>query len=86
MADLYRLIGDTVVRDAIVANAMIDSAITWHKYVSHMSKQGLKVLSNQNLLPGLSLLIQNFVKIVYMKSLIEIVFRYMLQGIKVCQN
>lgn len=86
MADLYRLIGDTVVRDAIVANAMIDSATTWHKYVSHMSKQGLKVLSNRNLLPGLSLLIQNFVKIVYMKSLIELVFRYMLQGIKVCQN
>lgn len=86
MADLYRLIGDTIVGDAIVANAMIDSATTWHKYVSHMSKQGLKVLSNQNLLPGLSLLIQNFVKIVYMKSLIELVFRYMLQGIKVCQN
>lgn len=54
IADLYCLIGDTIVGDAIVANAMTDSSTTWHKYLGHMSKQGLKVLSDQNLLPGLS--------------------------------
>lgn len=62
MADIYRLIGDTIVGDAIVANATIDSATTWHKYVSHMSKQGLKVLSNQILLPGLSSINLEFCK------------------------
>lgn len=32
---------------------LIESFMTWHKRLGHMSKQGLKVLIDLNLLPGL---------------------------------
>lgn len=42
----------TVVGDATAANAVIESVIAWDRHLAHMSKQGLKVLLDRNLLSG----------------------------------
>ncbi|KAJ4957808.1 hypothetical protein NE237_024919 [Protea cynaroides] len=39
---LYKLIGDTMVGEAIVVNVVIESATIWHRRLRHMSMQGLK--------------------------------------------
>lgn len=50
--NLYWLVGDTVIDDAIMVNNETNSVMTWYRQLRYMSKHGLKVLLNLNLLPG----------------------------------
>lgn len=51
---------DIVVGDAIVANVVIKLVMTLHNHLEHMSKQGLKVLLDRNLLSGLKFIDSDF--------------------------
>lgn len=53
LGGLHRLIGDTMVGDALVANAVTEPVMTWHRCLGHISKQGLNVLLDHNFLSGL---------------------------------
>ncbi|KAE8713996.1 hypothetical protein F3Y22_tig00110202pilonHSYRG00134 [Hibiscus syriacus] len=54
-ANLYMLKGETLLEaEASVASCSSYSAILWHKKLGHMSEQGMKVLVEQKLLPGLT--------------------------------
>ncbi|KAE8655608.1 F-box family protein, putative isoform 2 [Hibiscus syriacus] len=54
-ANLYMLKGETLLEaEASVASCSSDSAMLWHKKLGHMSEQGMKVLVEQKLLPGLT--------------------------------
>ncbi|KAE8706560.1 hypothetical protein F3Y22_tig00110392pilonHSYRG00195 [Hibiscus syriacus] len=47
--------GETLVEaEAFVASCSSDSAMLWHHKLGHMSEQGMKVLVEQTLLPGLT--------------------------------
>ena len=54
-ANLYMLMGDTLQEaDASIAAAgQEETTMMWHRRLGHMSERGLKVLVEQNLLPGL---------------------------------
>jgi len=54
-SNLYMLMGDSLCEaDASVATAnQEETTMSWHLKLSHMSERGLKVLAEQNLLPGL---------------------------------
>ncbi|KAH9699234.1 Integrase catalytic domain-containing protein [Citrus sinensis] len=52
--NLYMLKGETLQEaDACVASNGEESTMMWHLKLGHMSEQGLKILSEQKLLPGL---------------------------------
>ncbi|KAE8678869.1 hypothetical protein F3Y22_tig00111402pilonHSYRG00400 [Hibiscus syriacus] len=54
-ANLYMLKGETLLEaEASVALCSSDSAMLCHKKLGHMSEQGMKVLVEQKLLPGLT--------------------------------
>ncbi|KAE8699518.1 hypothetical protein F3Y22_tig00110577pilonHSYRG00088 [Hibiscus syriacus] len=54
VTNLYMLKGETLLEaEASVASCSSDSAMLWHRKLGHMSEQGMKVLVEQNLLPGL---------------------------------
>ncbi|KAE8665697.1 Esterase/lipase/thioesterase family protein isoform 2 [Hibiscus syriacus] len=54
-ANLYMLKEETLLEaEASVASCSSDSAMLWHKKLGHMSEQGMKVLVEQKLLPGLT--------------------------------
>ncbi|KAE8725329.1 hypothetical protein F3Y22_tig00008957pilonHSYRG00078 [Hibiscus syriacus] len=54
-ANLYILKGETLVEaEASVVSCSSDSAMLWHQKLGHMSEQGMKVLMEQKLLPGLT--------------------------------
>ncbi|KAE8665844.1 Retrovirus-related Pol polyprotein from transposon TNT 1-94 [Hibiscus syriacus] len=54
-ANLYMMKGETLLEaEAFVASCSSDSAMLWHKKLGHMSEQGMKVLVEQKLLPGLT--------------------------------
>ncbi|KAE8656252.1 Retrovirus-related Pol polyprotein from transposon TNT 1-94 [Hibiscus syriacus] len=54
-ANLYMLKGETLLEaEASVASSSSDFAMLWHKKLGHMSEQGMKVLVEQKLLPGLT--------------------------------
>ncbi|KAE8718737.1 hypothetical protein F3Y22_tig00109992pilonHSYRG00051 [Hibiscus syriacus] len=54
-ANLYMLKGETLVEaEASDASCSSDSAMLWHQKLGHMSEQGMKVLVEQKLLPGLT--------------------------------
>ncbi|KAE8679209.1 Retrovirus-related Pol polyprotein from transposon TNT 1-94 [Hibiscus syriacus] len=54
-ANLYMLKGETLLEaEASVASCSLDSAMLWHQKLGHMSEQGMKVLVEQKLLPGLT--------------------------------
>lgn len=56
-ANLYMLVGKTVQEaEASVASSSSSerSAMVWHQKLGHMSEQGMKVLAEKNLLPGLT--------------------------------
>ncbi|KAE8731030.1 putative LRR receptor-like serine/threonine-protein kinase [Hibiscus syriacus] len=54
-ANLYMLKGETLVEaEASVTSCSSDSAMLWHQKLGHMSEQGMKVLVEQKLLPGLT--------------------------------
>ncbi|KAJ4950933.1 hypothetical protein NE237_027765 [Protea cynaroides] len=50
MGGLYRMIGDTMVGEAIVAYVVIESATIWHGCLGHINMQRLKLLLNRGLL------------------------------------
>ncbi|KAE8733376.1 hypothetical protein F3Y22_tig00001323pilonHSYRG00009 [Hibiscus syriacus] len=53
--NLYMLKGETLIEaEASVVSCSLDSAMLWHQKLGHMSEQGMKVLVEQNLLPGLT--------------------------------
>ncbi|KAH9654151.1 hypothetical protein KPL70_027652 [Citrus sinensis] len=53
-ANLYMLKGETLQEaDACVASNGEESTMMWHLKLGHMSEQGLKILSERKLLPGL---------------------------------
>ncbi|KAE8687628.1 lachrymatory-factor synthase-like [Hibiscus syriacus] len=53
--NLYMLKGETFLEaEASVASCSSDSAMLWHQKLGHMSEQGMKVLVEQKLLPGLT--------------------------------
>ncbi|KAE8689483.1 CYP710A2 protein [Hibiscus syriacus] len=53
--NLYMLKGETLLEvEASVASCSSDSAMLWHQKLGHMSEQGMKVLVEQKLLPGLT--------------------------------
>ncbi|KAH9667565.1 retrovirus-related pol polyprotein from transposon TNT 1-94-like protein [Citrus sinensis] len=53
-ANLFMLKGETLQEaDACVASNGEESTMMWHLKLSHMSEQGLKILSERKLLPGL---------------------------------
>ncbi|KAE8711864.1 hypothetical protein F3Y22_tig00110271pilonHSYRG00204 [Hibiscus syriacus] len=53
--NLYMLKGETLLEEeASVASYSSDSTMLWHQKLGHMSEQGMKVLMEQNLLPGLT--------------------------------
>ncbi|KAE8707942.1 hypothetical protein F3Y22_tig00110365pilonHSYRG00006 [Hibiscus syriacus] len=55
VTNLYMLKGETLLEaEASVASCSSDSAMLWHKKLGHMSEQGMKVLVEQKLLPGLT--------------------------------
>ena len=57
VANLYMLLGETVQEaEASVAsnNSSERSAMVWHQKLGHISEQGIKVLAEKNLLPGLT--------------------------------
>ncbi|KAE8685043.1 hypothetical protein F3Y22_tig00111101pilonHSYRG00028 [Hibiscus syriacus] len=54
-ANLYMLKGETLLEaEASVASCSSDSAMLWHQKLGHTSEQGMKVLVEQKLLPGLT--------------------------------
>ncbi|GMJ14768.1 hypothetical protein HRI_005146000 [Hibiscus trionum] len=54
-ANLYMLKGETLLEaEASVASCSSDSTMLWHRKLGHMSEQGMKVLVEQKLLPGLT--------------------------------
>ncbi|KAE8692644.1 hypothetical protein F3Y22_tig00110831pilonHSYRG00315 [Hibiscus syriacus] len=54
-ANLYMLKGETFLEvEASIASCSSDSAMLWHQKLGHMSEQGMKVLVEQKLLPGLT--------------------------------
>ncbi|KAE8735271.1 DNA repair protein RAD51-like protein 1 [Hibiscus syriacus] len=54
-ANLYMLKGETLLEaEASVASCSSDSVMLWHQKLGHMSEQGMKVLVEQKLLPGLT--------------------------------
>ncbi|KAK8991373.1 hypothetical protein V6N11_062388 [Hibiscus sabdariffa] len=54
-ANLYMLKGETLQEaEAYVASCSSDPAMLWHQKLGHMSEQGMKVLVEQKLLPGLT--------------------------------
>ncbi|KAE8664908.1 hypothetical protein F3Y22_tig00112738pilonHSYRG00917 [Hibiscus syriacus] len=54
-ANLYILKGETLLEaEASVASCSSDSAMLWHQKLGHMSEQGMKVLVEKKLLPGLT--------------------------------
>ncbi|KAE8711089.1 Retrovirus-related Pol polyprotein from transposon TNT 1-94 [Hibiscus syriacus] len=54
-ANLYMLKGETLLEaEASVASCSSNSAMLWHQKLGHMSEQGMKVLVEQKLLPGLT--------------------------------
>ncbi|KAE8715251.1 hypothetical protein F3Y22_tig00110184pilonHSYRG00012 [Hibiscus syriacus] len=54
-ANLYILKRETLLEaEASVASCSSDSAMLWHQKLGHMSEQGMKVLVEQKLLPGLT--------------------------------
>ncbi|KAE8696710.1 Tyrosine decarboxylase 1 [Hibiscus syriacus] len=54
-ANLYMLKGETLVEAEVsVASCSSDSTMLWHQKLGHMSEQGMKVLVEQKLLPGLT--------------------------------
>ena len=55
--NLYMLKGETLQEGeaSVVSNSLSErSSIVWHQKLGHMSKQGMKILAEQNLLPGLT--------------------------------
>ncbi|KAL4324482.1 hypothetical protein GQ457_11G027590 [Hibiscus cannabinus] len=53
--NLYMLKGETLQEaEAFVASCSSDPAMLWHHKLGHMSEQGMKVLVEQKLLPGLT--------------------------------
>ena len=53
-ANLFMLKGETLQEvDAFVASNGEESTMMWHLKLGHMSEQGLKILSERKLLPGL---------------------------------
>ncbi|KAE8656956.1 D-glycerate 3-kinase [Hibiscus syriacus] len=53
--NLYMRKGETLIEaEASVASCSSDSAMLWHQKLGHMSEQGMKVLVEQKLLPGLT--------------------------------
>ncbi|KAE8696959.1 hypothetical protein F3Y22_tig00110637pilonHSYRG00407 [Hibiscus syriacus] len=54
-SNLYMLKGETLLEaEASVASCSLDSAMLWHQKLGHMLEQGMKVLVEQKLLPGLT--------------------------------
>ncbi|KAL4376081.1 hypothetical protein GQ457_02G039440 [Hibiscus cannabinus] len=54
-ANLYMLKGETLQEaEASVASCSSDSVMLWHQKLGHMSEQGMKVLVEQKLIPGLT--------------------------------
>ncbi|KAK9042017.1 hypothetical protein V6N11_017100 [Hibiscus sabdariffa] len=54
-ANLYMLKGETLQEaEAFVVSCSSDPAMLWHQKLGHMSEQGMKVLVEQKLLPGLT--------------------------------
>lgn len=54
-ANLYMLKGETLQEaEASVAACSPDSTLLWHQKLGHMSEQGMKILVEQKLLPGLT--------------------------------
>ncbi|KAE8703963.1 hypothetical protein F3Y22_tig00110462pilonHSYRG00425 [Hibiscus syriacus] len=54
-ANLYMLKGETLLEvEASIASCSSDSTMLWHQKLGHMSEQGMKVLVEQKLLPGLT--------------------------------
>ena len=55
VVNLYMLLGDTLQEaDALVAsNSQEEMRILWHRELGHMSKRGLKILAEHNLVLGL---------------------------------
>lgn len=58
----------SLVDDAMVANAVIVSIMTWHRRYGHIIKEGLEVPLNPNYIPGLESC-KIFVKIHYMVNI-----------------
>ena len=53
-ANLFMLKGETLQEvDVCVASNEEESTMMWHLKLGHMSEQGLKILSERKLLPGL---------------------------------
>ncbi|KAE8694615.1 putative pentatricopeptide repeat-containing protein [Hibiscus syriacus] len=54
-ANLYMLKGETLLEaEASIASCSSDSEMLWHQKLGHMSEQGMKVLVDKKLLPGLT--------------------------------
>ncbi|RDY02433.1 hypothetical protein CR513_14106, partial [Mucuna pruriens] len=55
MANLYMLWGDTlqVANASVATSSQEEATMMWHHRLGHTSEQGLKVLTERNLLPGL---------------------------------
>ncbi|KAE8715738.1 hypothetical protein F3Y22_tig00110160pilonHSYRG00308 [Hibiscus syriacus] len=55
VANLYMLKGETLLEvEAFVASCSSDSAMLWYLKLGHMSEQGMKILVEKKLLPGLT--------------------------------
>ena len=57
VTNLYMLLGETLQEEeACVASedSSEKSAMVWHCKLGHMSEQGMKILAEQKLLPGLT--------------------------------
>ena len=56
VANLYLVKGETLVdREASVASSNNEkSSMIWHRKLGHMSEQGMKILMDRKLLPGLT--------------------------------
>ncbi|KAE8667838.1 hypothetical protein F3Y22_tig00112368pilonHSYRG00011 [Hibiscus syriacus] len=53
--NLYMLKGETLLEaEASIASCSSDSSMLWHQKLGHLSEQGMKVLVEQKLLPGLT--------------------------------
>ena len=63
IGNLYKLEGSSEVSQvAVVSKAASDPAHLWNQQLGHMSKEGLKVLMDRNLLPSIKFLNFNFYK------------------------
>ena len=47
LGNLYRLVGETLLGEAVVASTKSESPALWHKHLGHMSERGFRYYLNK---------------------------------------